>query len=702
MIFSIRNKLLLGFAASTVALLAVGWLSFRTTNELIQANEGVVQTHRVIATLADGLALLTEAETTQRGYLLTGEEPFLTDCRAAQKEVGAWVAKLQNLIANNADQLQRSQRLASLIEQRLAILNQRIALRQQKGLEAASSAVAQREGKAAMDQCLAVIAEMQAAEDRLLRERQEASRASTRRSVSIILASSVLACALGLLAILVIQRDLRLREAAERKLQESSRQVQDLYNLAPCGYHSLDADGVFLSVNDTELAWLGYSREELVGQRRFAELLTPASVSVFAENFPRFKECGSVKDLQFEMVRKDGSLLPVLLSATAIKDAAGRYVASRSTIFDITSRKRAEEERDRFFNLSRDLMCIAGFDGCFRTVNPAWQETLGFTAEEFIARPFVDFVHPDDHAATVAETAKLAGGGETVHFENRYRCKDGSYRWLAWAARASVPRQLIYATARDITGQKQTQEEIRRLHADLQQRAALLETANRELEAFSYSVSHDLRAPLRHIDGFVDLLDRKCSAQLDDVGRRYLKIIADAAQQMGTLIDDLLAFSRMGRAELRWQEVDLRSLIHETVAAFESELADRNVEWKVDALPPVRADAALLRQVLVNLIGNAIKYTQPRNPARIEIGCAEKTTTEFVFFVRDNGVGFDMQYVEKLFGVFQRLHHADEFEGTGIGLANVRRIIHRHGGRTWAEGKIDSGATMFFTLPRSL
>ena len=170
---------------------------------------------------------------------------------------------------------------------------------------------------------------------------------------------------------------------------------------------------------------------------------------------------------------------------------------------------------------------------------------------------------------------------------------------------------------------------------------------------------------------------------------------------MGTLIDDLLVFSRMGRAELRWQEVDLKSLVHEAVAGLETELDGREVEWRVGPLPRVRGDAAMLRQVLVNLIGNAIQETRPRNPAGIEIGCAEETPTEQVFFVRDNGVGFDMQYVGKLFGVFQRLHHADEFEGTGIGLANVRRIIHRHGGRTWAEGKLDSGATLFFTLPRS-
>jgi len=260
---------------------------------------------------------------------------------------------------------------------------------------------------------------------------------------------------------------------------------------------------------------------------------------------------------------------------------------------------------------------------------------------------------------------------------------------------------LIYATGRDITERKRAQEQIAKLHADLQQRAAQLEMANQELEAFSYSVSHDLRAPLRHIDGFVKLLARHAGGKLDEHGRRYLDIIADSARQMGMLIDDLLVFSRINRSELRHARVSLDALVHEAIHGLEGETNGRPIHWKIASLPEVEADPAMLRQVWVNLIANAVKYSRPRNPAEIEIGC-NMDNGEFVFFVRDNGVGFDMQYAHKLFGVFQRLHRPEEFEGTGIGLANVRRIIHRHGGRTWAEGKCDGGATFFFSLPRSL
>jgi PAS domain S-box-containing protein len=382
-----------------------------------------------------------------------------------------------------------------------------------------------------------------------------------------------------------------------------------------------------------------------------------------------------------------------------LRNAAGEIYAICGVSTDITARKRAEEERDRFFNLSRDLMCIIGFDNCFRTLNPAWQQALGFASEEMIGKSFMDFVHPDDQAATLAEAEKLAGGGEVIYFENRYACKDGSYRWLAWGARSATAQKLIYASARDITERKHTSERILQLNAELQSRAEQLEISNKELEAFSYSVSHDLRAPVRHIDGFVKIWERQSGANLNERDRRYLGIIADSARQMGTLIDDLLVFSRMSRSELRRSKVALNSLVHEAVAALEMEINGRRIDWKIGDLPEVEADPAMLRQVWINLVGNAVKYTRPRDPATIEVGC-DAANGEFVFFVRDNGVGFDMQYAHKLFGVFQRLHRAEEFEGTGIGLANVRRIVSRHGGRAWAEGKLDAGATFYFSLPK--
>ncbi len=518
------------------------------------------------------------------------------------------------------------------------------------------------------------------------------------------------------------------------------------------------------------------------------------------------------------------------------------------------TRQRATAELDRFFILTRDMLCIAGFDGFFKRLNPAWETTLGFTNDELLARPFLEFIHPDDRDRTVAESASLASGQETISFENRYRCKDGSYRWLLWSARSVVSDRLIFASARDITDRKRVEQihlqfralfeslpglylvltqdltiaavsdaylnatmtrreeilgrglfevfpdnpadpaatgvsnlrasldrvlqsaapdtmaiqkyDVRRpdgvfeerfwspvnspvigadrrieyvvhrvedvtdfvrqkqqdaggegsLRARMEQMEAeifrssrevqtanqQLRAVNQELESFSYSVSHDLRAPLRHISGFVELLSKHAGDTLDDKSRRHLRIISETAEEMGQLIDDLLSFSRMGRVEMRQTTINLGDSVREVIDDLREDTGTRNIVWKHGQLPPAQGDPSMLKQVFVNLLSNAVKYTRPRDPAEIEIGCAGETADEVVVFVRDNGVGFDMQYAKKLFGVFQRLHRTDEFEGTGVGLANVRRIINRHGGRVWAEATVNKGATFYFTLMKSI
>ncbi|NOT54708.1 MAG: PAS domain-containing protein, partial [Deltaproteobacteria bacterium] len=257
----------------------------------------------------------------------------------------------------------------------------------------------------------------------------------------------------------------------------------------------------------------------------------------------------------------------------------------------------------------------------------------------------------------------------------------------------------LHRAAQDITDRKREQEEIERLNGILSQQVSELSDLTQELEAFSYSVSHDLRAPLRHIHGFVELLHKHAAAALDDKGRRYIEVITKSAKQMGQLIDDLLAFSRTTRTELRPTRVNLTHIVNEVVLDFAADTETHKIVWDISPLPDVYGDTALLRVVLTNLLGNAVKYTRPRGEARITIGTTTTAEHDLVCFVRDNGVGFDMRYVEKLFGVFQRLHRADEFEGTGIGLATVRRIVHRLGGHIWAEGEIDKGATFYFSLP---
>lgn len=233
------------------------------------------------------------------------------------------------------------------------------------------------------------------------------------------------------------------------------------------------------------------------------------------------------------------------------------------------------------------------------------------------------------------------------------------------------------------------------------QRTTQLEAANKELEGFTYSVSHDLRAPLRHVAGFVGLLQQESAASLDAKGRRRLKAISESADRMGVLIDDLLAFARVGRSGMQKSAVNLNQLVQETLDELQPVTKGREIAWKIDPLPAVQADREMMRQILVNLISNAVKFTRTRPRAEIEIGSLPNGEDDAVIFIRDNGVGFDPQYVDKLFGVFQRLHSSDEFEGTGIGLANVRRVVQRHGGKAWAEGAVDGGATFYFSIQKT-
>ncbi|MES2569058.1 MAG: ATP-binding protein, partial [Verrucomicrobiota bacterium] len=284
--------------------------------------------------------------------------------------------------------------------------------------------------------------------------------------------------------------------------------------------------------------------------------------------------------------------------------------------------------------------------------------------------------------------------------ENEFLFADGT-KGLFELSILPVPEGILILSY-DITERKKVEERGRQLHVELERRVSerttQLEAANRELEAFSYSVSHDLRAPLRAVDGFSVAVLEDYGAQLPEEGRRYLQTIRNGAQKMGRLIDDLLAFSRLSRAPLNSSTVDLDRLVRGVLEELHPEREERQIELRIGKLPTCEGAPALLKQVWINLLSNAFKYTQKREQAVVEIGCQEKPE-ERVYFVRDNGTGFDMRYANKLFGVFQRLHRAEDYEGTGVGLAIVQRIIHRHGGRIWAEAEVDRGATFYFTLP---
>jgi len=645
------------------------------------------------------------------------------------------------------------------------------------------------------------------------------------------------------------------------RLQDALTQAQMLYNQAPCGYHSLDINGTFVSINDTELEWLGYSREEVVGKLGFKDIVGSENESLLSNRLQRLIDDGVLEAAEYEMLRRDGSAFPALISSSAVRDEAGRFLRSNTTVVNISQRKMAEmalEKNQRFLQAITDHVpgLIAYVDASlrFRFANAEHLHVYGMDPQQIIGMHMSECVPPDAWQdiepriqAAVAgapqkfeawrttvtgapmyisaaylpdildgqvqgafiqiiditdrkqveervkglndelETRIRERSAELLESEQRFRMmvdnlrdyciffmdaqglitdwtdsaqrlegysptemmgrhysvlfdsnspevahshagqmlrlaasrgqheinnwhvrKDGSRYWaqsLLIALREVNGELRGFAKInRDMSDAKRLDDLMRNINDELENRVAerteQLLAANRDLESFSYSVSHDLRSPLRHISSFVSLLEEHMGEQRDEVSTRYLNTIGNSARHMSQLIDGLLAFSRLGRAAVNVTPVDLAMLVDTVVGQIAHDTEGRVVDWVIAPdLPVVQGDALLLREVWANLLGNAFKYSRPRERAVIEVGWSVDPAVGYTFHVRDNGVGFDTKYAQKLFGVFQRLHRASDFEGTGIGLALARRIVERHGGSIWAESQLGVGSVFYFSLP---
>ncbi|WP_375514466.1 PAS domain S-box protein [uncultured Nostoc sp.] len=511
------------------------------------------------------------------------------------------------------------------------------------------------------------------------------------------------------------QAALRDRNQAEAALRESEARFRQMADTTPIMVWMSGTDTLCNYFNKFWLDFTGRTLEQEMGNG-WAEGVHPDDFQRCLDTYINAFDAREKFTMEYRLRRFDGEHCWLLDTGVPRFATTGEFLGYIGSCVDIHDRNLAEEalrdseERYRILTeVSPQAIWMGDRNDGITYCNQYWFDYSGLTMEQTAGYGWIHLIHPDDRDRVLKTSMQTVANATNYETEIRFRrVSDGSYRWhlvrglpfrdaagqiIKWVGIASDIHDRKVAEA----AQQQLNE---MLEQRIQERTAQLEAANKELESFSYSVSHDLRSPLRHIAGFIELLQKRHSSTstLDEVSQRYLKIIAETSKQAGILIDELLTFSRMGRTEMRYININMEQLVEEIKRDLQIQTRKGTINWHIESLPEVQGDPSMLRLVLRNLIDNAVKYSQTRNPAEITVGSTDNEN-EVVFFVQDNGVGFNMQYVHKLFGVFQRLHSDPKFEGTGVGLANVQRIIHRHNGRVWAEAIVDNGATFYFSLP---
>jgi PAS domain S-box-containing protein len=476
-------------------------------------------------------------------------------------------------------------------------------------------------------------------------------------------------------------------------LGESEEKFQKAFQASAAGIAITKvSDSRFTDVNDAFVRITGFNKDEIIG-RTSLEIGYIINAPKREEILKQIREKGRSQYFENTIRSKSGELKEVLSSAETITIEGERFVIS--VIFDITDRKRAEEDLAKsdalftsLFELNPAAIAISNISSKkIISINSAFLNLVEFDSkEEIIGKTAIELSILNSPKNREEVISQLKEGVKTVNIEGEVRTKKGNVKWISTSIiQIEINNEpSLLAVIQDITKRKQAEEQ--------------LQNINHELEAFSYSVSHDLRAPLRAINGYSRMLHDEYVNSLDDEGKRILNIISSNAVKMGVLIDELLDFSRLGRKELKKSSVDMSQLAANISTEIKRNLK-HHCQIKINELPNIMGDSGLLHQIMFNLISNAIKYSSTIETPQIEISSIEKNG-EVIFSISDNGVGFDMVYAEKLFGVFQRLHSQEEFEGVGVGLAIVKRIITKHGGKVWAYGEVNKGATFYFSIPK--
>lgn len=486
-------------------------------------------------------------------------------------------------------------------------------------------------------------------------------------------------------------QDIHEQQLKDLKLAESEVSLKQAQAIAKIGSWEWSPETNQVIWSDQLFEIFGITREEHTGSvKDIFQFVHPDDLERVKATTAKAAAKKQAIPIEYRIITKKGELKYIRGEGSQLLDENGNLIKFFGTLQDITEQVQLTTQLDSFFNNSLELMCIANTDGYFLRLNPKWEQILGYQEEELKSKPFIEFVHPEDKEATIAEANKLAEGHKTINFTNRYRKKDGSYLWLEWTSGVEVHSGLLYATARNIT------EEVKASRS-LKIYASKLEAKNKELEQFAYIASHDLQEPLRTVTSFTEMLAQEYEDKFDEQGKQMMDYITQAGARMRQLIKGLLDYSRLGHNS-KQRDVDCNQIVESVREDLAKALDESSATLKVKKLPTVQGYEIELRLLFQNLISNALKFRQPGLPPKVEVG-ARKNKDHWEFSVKDNGIGIANAYKEKVFLIFQRLNTREEYDGTGIGLANCRKIVDLHDGMIWVDSEAGKGSTFFFTIP---
>lgn len=693
---SFERKLFTGFIAIIILIVLLSVFSSYYSDKRISTSRLVEHTNNILSEAGQTLSLTKDIESGGRGYIITGDSDYLEYFTIAKNNIFSHVKKLKELTADNPAQQVRIDSLSALITKRIDFSLQCIQLTNDKGFEAARALMDTRMGKFYTDKIRKVTSAIQQEENDLLIQRQKENNKSI---VSFNRAFFIfLGCVFILLVIILfsIRNNFAFRRKAEKQIKESEEQIQTIFRAAPDAVVVIDSEGKITKWNSMSETLFGWSADEVLGKPLSETIIPHRYREAHKKGMKHFLKTGEGpvlgKAIEIQALNKNNIEFDVALSISpTIVNEKHVFIGF---IRDITERKKAEEKlkesEEKFqktFQASAAGISITRLSNAtYLDVNDAFVKMTGYAKEELIGHTSVEQGMIINFERREKILQQIREHGSVKNFEITVRNKSGKMLEVLTSVETILLNGEKYAIniIYDITERKKAERE--------------LEAVNEELEAFTYSVSHDLRAPLRGIIGFIAMLEEDYSSKLDDEAKRITSVIKDNTLRMGLLIDDLLAFSRMGKQEILKTRIDTQIMVKEMIDGLVQQNKELVISWDIRPLPPVNADINTIRQVWINLISNAIKYSGNKENQRIEIG-AFNQEGQTAFFIKDNGVGFDEQYKSKLFKVFQRLHSTEEFEGTGVGLALVEKIVSKHGGKVWAEGEVNKGAIFYFSLP---